>query len=206
LGKLWYGANPLFKSYQSFPSKIIYPIDTVGVIASLYPSPASENKSQALFDTFTTKLEAFLGTEKTVFDFYTVYKDTSGTGLYPPDHVGEVWTQLTCNRKDRNVWSPFFADYAAANNGDQPHLDPPVKRNYAYGLNQTNADFERIIASNGVFADWVRSKLLKSNFSSESYSNAILVNPIVTGAPSSRDDVYMTPAPTSANAYLGWNR
>lgn len=99
-GKAWYGANPMFKSYKSFPSSIIYPIDTVGINTTLYPSPgffpSSNNLSQPLFDTFVSKLETFLKTTKTVYDFYTEYKATSGTGLYPPDHVGEVWTKLTC--------------------------------------------------------------------------------------------------------------
>jgi Asp-tRNA(Asn)/Glu-tRNA(Gln) amidotransferase A subunit family amidase len=209
-GKAWYGGNPMFKSYKSFPSKIIYPIDTIGINSTLYPSPGffpiADASSQAIYDTFVSKLEIFLSVKKTTYDFYTEYKSTSGTKLYPPDHVGEVWTKLTCYHQARDIWNPFFADYAAANNGDKPHLDPPVKRNYAYGLNQTDADFKRIIAAKGVFEQWVQSKFLISDFASDSCSNAILVNPVVTGASSSRDDVYMKDAPTGANAYLGWNR
>lgn len=206
-GKAWYGANPMFKSCKSFPSKIIYPIDTIGIDTTKYPSPgffpAIDDNAQALFDTFVSKLESFLGTTKTVYDFYTEYKDTSGSGLYPPDHVGEVWTKLTSYHLARKVWNPFFADYARANDGDHPYLDPPVKRNYAFGLKQTDEDFERIIASKSVFQEWVRSQLLPS---SDSCSSAILVNPIVTGSRSGRDDVYMKTAPTVENAYLGWNR
>lgn len=124
----------------------------------------------------------------------------------PPHLINQFFTDSSISSRAREVWDPFFADYAAAHNGDKPHLDPPAKRNYAYGLNQTSADFSRIVASKSVFSHWVQSQLLTSNFSSSSCSNAILVNPIVTGSPSSRDDVYMKAAPTGENAYLGWNR
>lgn len=139
-----------------------------------------------------------------MYDFYTEYKKTSGTELYPPDHVGEVWTKLTCYEQAHNVWNPFFADYRAAENGDSPHLDPPVLRNYQYGLNQTDADYQRILEEKAVFLNWTRSKLLVSDFHSTSCSNAILVNPIFTGDPTTRQSYF--DAPTGENVYLGWNR
>ncbi|KAF2111070.1 amidase signature domain-containing protein [Lophiotrema nucula] len=207
-GKAWYGENPVFKSYTSFPTKLIYPIDTPGINTTEYPSPgffpSSLNDSQPLYDAFIAALESILNTTKLEYDFYSEYKDTSGTGLYPPDHVGEVWTKLTCYEQSRNVWNPFFGDYEAAHDGDAPFLDPPVKRNYEYGLNQTDADYERILEEKGVFESWVRTQLLTSDFDSASCSNAILVNPIVTGAPTSK--ATYAEAPTGDNVYLGWNR
>ncbi|KAI9745492.1 MAG: hypothetical protein M1818_001026 [Claussenomyces sp. TS43310] len=209
-GKAWYGGNPIFKSYPSFPTKIIYPIDTPGINATLYPSPgffpSSYNESQPLYDTFVAKLEAFLGVNKTEFDFYTEYRATSGTSLYPPDHVGEVWTKLTCYDQARQVFQPFFRDFAAAHDGDQPYLDPPVKRNHAYGLNQTDADRARITASKAVFTAWVRSHLVAANHTSVRCSDTLVVSPLVPGAPASREAVYDVAAPTDQDVYLGWNR
>ncbi|CAO2657183.1 Nn.00g033090.m01.CDS01, partial [Neocucurbitaria sp. VM-36] len=207
-GKAWYSENPDFKDYPSFPTKLIYPIDTPGINTTEYPSPgffpSSHNDSQPLYDAFVTALEGILNTSAEEYDFYTEYKETSGTDLYPPDHVGEVWTKLTCYEQAHNVWNPFFADYADAFNGDEPHLDPPVKRNYEYGLNQTDSDYQRILAEKAVFQEWVRTKLLVSDFQSSGCSNAILVNPIVTGTPSSRETYGVRP--TGENVYLGWNR
>jgi Asp-tRNA(Asn)/Glu-tRNA(Gln) amidotransferase A subunit family amidase len=207
-GKAWYAENLEFKDYTSFPAKLIYPIDTPGINTTEFPSPgffpSSYNDSQPLYDAFVATLETLLNTTKTDYDFYTEYKETSGTDLYPPEHVGEVWTKLTAYEQVRDVWTPFFADYAAVNDGDEPHLDPPVRRNYEYGLNQTETDYARILASKAVFQDWVRTQLLVSDFSSSSCSNAIFVNPIFTGSPSSRE-IYGD-APTGENAYLGWNR
>lgn len=207
-GKAWYSKNPDFKNYPSFPTKLIYPIDTPGINVTAYPSPgffpSALNASQPLYDAFVTALEKVLKTSAEEYDFYTEYKNTSGTGLYPPDHVGEVWTKLTNYEQAQNVWKPFFADYAKAFNGDEPHVDPKIKRNYEYGLNQTDADYKRILGKKAVFQDWVRTKLLVSDFKSRSCSNAILVNPIITGATSSRETYVV--APTAANMYLGFNR
>ncbi|KAF1994728.1 amidase signature enzyme [Amniculicola lignicola CBS 123094] len=208
-GKAWYSSNPLFKSYPSFPTQLIYPIDTPGINVTEYPSPgffpSSVNASQPLFDAFIEKLEAILNTTKAEYDLYTEYKDTSGTGLYPPDHVGEVWTKLTAYEQARNVWNPFFAEYKAVHNGDAPFLDPVVLRNYEYGLNQTDEDYGRILAEKGVFEEWVRTQLLTSDFDSPTCSNAIFVNPIVTGGPTKKW-VFGSDAPTGENVYLGWNR
>lgn len=207
-GKAWYGANPVFKSYKSFPKKLIYPIDTPGINTTEYPSPgffpSSYNASQPLYDAFVSKLEKVLGVQRTVYDFYTEFKRSSGSGLYPPDYVGEVWTKLTCYEQARNVWNPFFADYKAVHSGDAPHLDPPVKRDYEFGLNQTTADYRRILAEKAGFEKWVRSRLLTSDFRSNACSNAVLVNPIFTGSPTTREAYF--DAPTGENVYLGWNR
>lgn len=207
-GKSWYAENPDFKSYSAFPKKLIYPIDTLGINTTEYPSPgffpSSYNASQPLYDAFVSALEKILGVQRTVYDFYTEYKETSGTGLYPPDHVGEVWNKLTCYEQARDVWNSFFADYKAQNNGDEPHLDPPVKRDYEYGLNQTEADYRRILDEKAVFLNWTRSKLLTSDFDSDACSNAVFVNPIFTGSPTTREAYF--DAPTGDNIYLGWNR
>lgn len=207
-GKAWYAENPDFKDYPAFPTKLIYPIDTLGLNTTEYPSPgffpSSLNDSQSLYEAFVTALESVLNTSAEEYDFYTEYKETSGTNLYPPDHVGEVWTKLTCYEQARDVWNPFFADYADIFDGDEPHLDPPVKRNYEYGLNQTESDYQRILGEKTVFEEWVRTKLLVSDFQSNGCSNAILVNPIVTGAPTSRETY--GERPTSENVYLGWNK
>lgn len=209
-GKAWYGANPLFQSYPSFPTRLLYPIDTPGINTTEYPSPGffpvANNDSAPLFEAFVTALELILEVNRTTYDFYSEYQSTSGTDMYPPEHVGEVWTKMTTYEQSRNVWAPFFSDYAAANDGDEPHLDPPVKRNQVYGLTQTDEDFARILAAKEGFQNWTRTQLLTSaDASSETCSNAILVHPIITGEYSSRE-AYPAEEPTLDNVYLGWNR
>ncbi|KAF2760328.1 amidase signature enzyme [Pseudovirgaria hyperparasitica] len=207
-GKAWYAANPLFKSYPALPSTLLYPLDTPDINTTAYPSPGffpSTNISAPLYEAFVVALERLLNTTRTPIDIYTSYKQTSGTNLYPPDHVGEVWSKLTTYAQSRLVFPAFFRDYAAAHDGDRPHLDPPVARNYAFGLNQTDADAARIRASKAVFQDWVRTRLLKSDFSSASCSDAVLVSPLVQGVPSSRE-TYGVERPSGEDVYLGWNK
>ncbi|KAI1325914.1 amidase signature domain-containing protein [Xylariaceae sp. FL0255] len=209
-GKAWYGAaNASLKSYSKFPSKRLYPIDIPGINTTKYPSPgffpSTDNNAQAIFDKFTKNLEAFLGVKKTVLDFYTEYKETSGAKVCPLDQLRGVWELMTAYEQYRSVVSPLKEAYGAINNGDHPYLDPPVAENAAYGAKATEALFNEALTNKTMFKNWLDSHVLTPELSSAHCSSALLIHPIWSGTPSYRDN-YPTESPADAGESFVWNQ
>lgn len=130
-GRAWYSAgNASLGDYEAFPSRLIYPIDTPGINTTDFPSPgffpAANDDAQKLYETFTVGLERLLNTKRTKYDFYTAYKKTSGTGVYPVEHLGSVWTLMTNYEQSLGVFSKLTDDWMASHDGDKPYFDPPV--------------------------------------------------------------------------------
>jgi Asp-tRNA(Asn)/Glu-tRNA(Gln) amidotransferase A subunit family amidase len=209
-GKAWYGlGNSTLKSYTSFPSTLIYPIDTPGINTTLVPSPGffpvANMDAQGLYEEFTTQLEEFMGTTRTTFDFYTEYKSTSGIGEYPLDQLGSVWSLMTSYEQYHLVLKPFFANYSAANGGDKPYIDPPVQENMDYGFNLTSANFSEALTNKTLFKDWTERHLLTPMLDTDYCSSALLIHPIYPGTPSYRDN-YPASSPEVAGIFFGWNQ
>ncbi|KAH7041373.1 amidase signature domain-containing protein [Microdochium trichocladiopsis] len=207
-GKAWYGAgNASLRSYPEFPKKLIYPIDTPGLNTTEYPSPGffptSNDEAQALYDNFTAGLEALLGTERTVYDFYTAYKDANG--LYPVDQLGSVWSMMTSYEQYHNVFSRLSADWAVSHGGDMPYFDPPVRLNRDYGRNTTAETFAQGVANKTVFKTWLETEVLVPEHDSAHCSSALLIHPIWPGNPSYRDN-YPAGSPEEVGIYFGWNQ
>jgi Asp-tRNA(Asn)/Glu-tRNA(Gln) amidotransferase A subunit family amidase len=209
-GKAWYGlGNSTLKSYTSFPTTLIYPIDTPGINTTLVPSPGffpvANPDAQAIYEEFTTSLEQLLGTTRTTFDFYTEYKNTSGVDEYPLDQLGEVWGLMTSYEQYHLVLEPFFTEYSAANGGDKPYVDPPVQENMAYGFNLTAGNFSEALANKTIFKEWTETNLLIPMLDTDYCSSSILIHPIDPGAPSYRDN-YPAASPAAAGIWFGWNQ
>jgi len=207
-GKAWYGAgNASLRSYSEFPKKLIFPIDTPGLNATEYPSPGffptSNAEAQALYDNFTAGLEALLGTDRTVYDFYTAYK--TANGLYPPEQLGAVWSMMTSYEQYQNVFSRLSADWAATHAGDMPYFDPPVHLNREYGRNTTAETFAEGVRNKTIFKTWLETEVLIPQHDEAHCSSALLVHPIWPGSPSYRDN-YPAKSPEGAGIYFGWNQ
>ncbi|KXJ88907.1 amidase signature domain-containing protein [Microdochium bolleyi] len=208
-GKAWYGrGNASLRSYPEFPKKLIYPIDTPGINTTEYPSPGffptPNADAQALYDSFTAGLEALLGANRTVYDFYTAYRDAHD-GLYPPDQLGAVWSMMTSYEQYRNVFSVLSDDWSAAHGGDMPYFDPPVRLNRDYGRNTSAATFAEGVANKTVFKTWLETEVLVPEHDSAHCSSALLVHPIWPGMPSYRDN-YPSGSPEEVGIYFGWNQ
>ncbi|KAI0161336.1 amidase signature domain-containing protein [Xylariaceae sp. FL1272] len=209
-GKAWYGAgNTSLKPYQNFPSKLIYPIDTLDINTTQYPSPgffpSTNADAQVLFDEFTAGLERLLGTKRTVVDFYTKYKETSGTGLYPLDHLGAVWTLMTAYEQYRKVIEPMVSAWSTLHDGDSPYLDPQVALNAEYGRNSSESFFNEALTNKTIFKNWLETELLIPQHDTPHCSSALIIHPIVSGTPSYRDN-YPTQSPEQAGVSFVWNQ
>lgn len=209
-GRHWYSTgNQSLRDYEEFPSRLIYPIDALDIDTMKHPSPGffpvSDGPAQELYAEFTLGLERVLRTERTELDFYIAYKETSGTGLYPDEHLGAVWGLMTAYEQYHGVFSQLSRDWAATHGGDQPYFDPPVAFNMEYGANLTSTDFENALTNKTIFKNWLETELLIPQHDNPACSSALLIHPIWQGSPSYRDE-YPDGSPHLLGRWFGWNQ
>lgn len=203
-GKAYYGGNSTFRSYPSFPKKLLYLVDPETPGDKGLPSPGffpSKNSAAApLYESFVRHLEAFLGVERTRVDFYAAFRDRFG--MLPADYIGPAWSLLTAYDQWNLVGRHFTEDYKFANNGDTPPVDPPVRFNWDYAANNiTASQREFYVERKATFKRFIEEELMNRN-SSETCSNALTVFPLSTGLPAYKSDYHDAPS----TVYKGWNR
>ena len=86
--KLFYGGNGTFKSYPSFPKKLLYLVDPAPEAGEPSPGffPAQNPDAAPVYEQFVQLLEAFLGTHRVQVDFYARFKRRFGVS--PPAYIG----------------------------------------------------------------------------------------------------------------------
>jgi hypothetical protein len=87
------------------------------------------------------------------------------------------------------VRDPFYADYAAKNDGRRPFVNPVPLARWGWGANQTNT-LEEAIANKTLFMDWANSTFLAPSLSTCSESLVMYVGSTAGANPR---NVYLSP-------------
>ena len=130
---LWIAASkvlyPSLKSYSSYPKKL-YTVN--------FPANASAGGSDAVVLDFLSKLETFLSTQATTFDYEALWNDTKPAeagGASLDDFLNITYPILISKEQTRLVRDPFYAKYAAVHDGRRPFVDPVPLVSHKIGSN-----------------------------------------------------------------------
>ncbi|KAG9231567.1 putative Glutamyl-tRNA amidotransferase subunit A [Amylocarpus encephaloides] len=177
--KVLYGTN-ITSNFTSLPKKIL----TTGV-----PTVAS-TESQAIQLDFLHTLQAFLGAKST-----TPIVPASLWAANPPDEANGVslsellnlaYPTLISHQQYNLVTQPFYADYAAANNGKRPFVDPSPLIRWAFGQTSVPADAStQAIRNATIFRKWWEQNVVVP--SPESCSESLLLYVQSSGSPNYRN-------------------
>jgi hypothetical protein len=173
-GKSWYGRE--FKSFSSFPKRLLVPNDTW---------PVSAAASESVFAAFISKLQAFLGAETVTTGVSTLWSQTSGINETVQVYMNQTYPTLIGAYQYNNFALPFINDYKAANGGRAPFVDPAPSVRWAFAVDRGAAAFADESNRRVVFQDWVAKELFKA--SDASCSDGILLYPQSTGRTSYRN-------------------
>ncbi|KAI9742011.1 MAG: hypothetical protein M1834_000400 [Cirrosporium novae-zelandiae] len=190
--KAWYGQNR-YLTYPSFPKKLLVASNnTIGGF------PASQNSSQAIYSSFITKVQKFLGAEKEYFNILDLWDQTSSMekDLYSYTHLKIAWYQ-----QYHTLALPFYAAYAAAiPNSPKPYVNPKSRlQAWSLGSNWTSTDFDAALTQKATFATWWHSNAQHAD--NKSCSDSIMVYPMQIGVPAYRDEYFEITAVNGAFAY-----
>lgn len=103
-----------FTIYTSFPKKIY---------TSGFPTKAT-SEAEAVLLGFLSKLTTFLGANVTAIDYNVLWNKTGPVSANLSTYLNTVYPVLISQQQYGLVTLPFYADYAKANNGRRPFIDP----------------------------------------------------------------------------------
>ncbi|THV50889.1 hypothetical protein BGAL_0132g00210 [Botrytis galanthina] len=155
--KVLYGNN-ITSNFTEFPKKIW---------TSGFPENATTEAESVLLD-FLAKLETFLNsTSTTALDMGALWNETTPSGANGSsidDFLSLVYPTLITQQQYSLLAEPFYADYAAANDGARPFIDPVPLSRWAWGQNNISADAtEQAIYNKTIFMDWFAAEVVPSS-------------------------------------------
>ncbi|KAG4034097.1 hypothetical protein MFRU_003g00730 [Monilinia fructicola] len=182
--KVLYGNN-ITSNFTEFPKKIW----TNG-----FPEKATTEAEKVLLG-FLAKLEKFLNsTSTTPLDLDALWDEAPPSGAKNSsivDFVEFIYPTLVAQQQYSLLVEPFYKDYAAANNGARPFIDPVPLSRWYWGQYDIDSDAtEQAIYNKTVFMDWFNQIIPAS---SKSCSESILLYPGTLGEPSYRNVYYTLP-------------
>ncbi|KAF7864343.1 uncharacterized protein EAF02_010311 [Botrytis sinoallii] len=162
--KVLYGTN-ITSNFTEFPKKIW---------TSDFPVNATTEAESVLLD-FLAKLETFLNsTSTTALDMGALWNETTPSGANGSsidDFLSLVYPTLITQQQYSLLAEQFYADYAAANDGARPFIDPVPLSRWAWGQNNISADAtEQAIYNKTIFMDWFAAEVVPSSLISCSES------------------------------------
>ncbi|KAF9878345.1 hypothetical protein CkaCkLH20_04383 [Colletotrichum karsti] len=165
--KLWaeaaavlYGPNITMMS--SYPSKLL----TIG-----FPDEVSSDFDDVLHH-FLSNLTVFLSATVTPFNLTKSWDRMNPEQPNLLSFINNTYEVLSAQEQARLVRDPFYADYAAVNDGRLPHVNPAPLQRWALGDNSAST-IEEGVANKTRFMDWFNSKVLFRD--SRTCSDSLLV-------------------------------
>lgn len=97
------------------------------------------------------------------------------------DYFAEVYSDLITYYQWNNFGAPWFEDFAVANDGRTPFVNPSPRVRWAYGqVNVTETEFNSSLAKRAVFEDFIDTAVLVPD--QKTCSKSIYVVPLGRGA------------------------
>lgn len=108
-----------------------------------------------------------------------------------PVFLNETYGTLISYYQATNLGDPWFADYAAVNDGRTPFIDPAPAARWTYGRRRGEEGYNDALRRKDIFKNFIADNLLTED--AESCTSSLWLYPINTGTPSPRN-VYKAPA------------
>ncbi|KAH9919408.1 amidase signature enzyme [Fomitopsis serialis] len=177
VGHWWYQN---FTSYPGFPKTLLFPVDFFG--SSYLTNPPPAGTAGAVFNAFISKLETFLGITRTEMNLASMWAENPlSTAHGSLSHMlSSTYPTLITMDQIQRVAEPFMADYAAANGGRKPFIDPAPLTRWGYGWSLPTEAYTEGIANKTTFMDWFASEVVVGG-DPTSCSESILLYPQSSG-------------------------
>lgn len=171
-GKAWLGdLEQMATNYTRFPRRIIVPSNLWNV---------TNNASAAVFDTWIQKLSKHLNATvetTSISEFWNATAEKPGTDF--ASYMQMVGFNLIWKNQLDNVITPFREQYAAANDGRKPFINPFPAARYETAVNVTQDEVDTAYERFTFFRDWFGKNVVKSD--SQSCSESLFLIPMSTG-------------------------
>ncbi|KAL0261683.1 hypothetical protein SLS55_003113 [Diplodia seriata] len=160
------------------------------ILLADFPTEAGEYESDALLLDFVDKLSSFLGANATAFNITEAWA-TDNPDTTPVDELlNTTYPLLIAKEQTQLVRDPWYAEYAAANDGRLPFVDPAPLARWSYGDN-SSATIAEAVANKTQFMSWFNSSVLAPD--AKTCSSSLLLYIGSTEADTAYRNLYLTP-------------
>ncbi|TCD63124.1 hypothetical protein EIP91_005996 [Steccherinum ochraceum] len=192
VGHWWYQN---LSDFTQFPKKIWFPLDSFGgsFLNGTTPAPGS---SDAIFNDFVTKLEGFLGVNRTTFNFLDSWNTTKPANSTAPSIgvlLNTAYADIATPDQVALVADPFINAFKAEHSGRAPFISPSPLIHWAFGRGVTPAQRVEAIQNKTIFLNWFAQNIVKPD--NTTCSDSIFLYPHSVGATNYRNQYGSPPVP-----------
>lgn len=147
----------------------------------------------AIIESFVQKLGGLLGTEALPGNYSQLWADTRGDSPAVDEMLNSTYAVFISHDQWRLLGRPFFEDYAAANGGRQPYVNPGPLTRWQWGqVNAPDEVYAEALRNISTFSEWYSTEGYGRR-DPDSCSESVYTYAFQTGDPTYRDE-YLTPA------------
>lgn len=152
-------AEVLYQGNISFPST-----HPNRILASGFPTEASAPGDELLIN-FLDQVTAFLAANTTTIDLPSAWSAAQPSNVTASldAYLNLTYPVIIAQQQIKNVRDPFYADYAAANDGRKPFVNPSPLARWAFGESFPPTQLAEENRKRKVFSDWFSSEVLAPN-------------------------------------------
>ncbi|PSN64987.1 amidase signature enzyme [Corynespora cassiicola Philippines] len=181
----WY--PDLRANYTAYPRSLYRSSVTQGAWSA---GPSGE-EALGLMEGFVGGLERFLGVEAQEVDYLERWGETHGDA---PSDLSEMLNLTYAVFVSHDQWEllgrPFFEEYAAANGGRRPYINPGPLARWRWGQeNAGEMEYAQALRNISMFKSWWETQGY-GRHDVESCSEGLYIYPFTTGEPSYRDEYF----------------
>lgn len=163
----------------------MFPVDAFNV--SFITSPPQNGTANSIYSEFIVKLEQFLHTNRTEFNFTALWPQTKPANATDSlqDLLNTTYVDLISFDQVSLVREPFFQAYAAQNNGQLPFIDPVVASRWNWSATRPADTRDVAIANKTIFMQWFGSQVVLPD--PDTCADSLFLYPRSKGTPMARN-------------------
>lgn len=153
-----------YLQFTKFPKKILFPVDSFGT--SFLNSTPGAGTANAMFNDFISKLEGFLGTNRTEINFTNMWNATKPANSTAPSLrvlLNTTYADLISLDQIALVADPFIDGFKALHNGRAPFINPAPLARWGYGRTLPSTQKDEAIQNKTVFQEWFAENVVKAD-------------------------------------------
>ncbi|KAK1830181.1 amidase signature domain-containing protein [Podospora conica] len=176
-----YGKNYKPVAAPRYPKKVI----SIG-----FPSNTSTSASAVILNKFLSDLTAFVGGASEAVTLASAWAASPPAGAQNAtlsSFMNTTYAVLITKEQIPLVREPLYRDYAAANDGRRPFVNPVPLRRWAYGDSIPDSALPEAIQNKTVFMDWFNEKFAAPVKDGAQCSETLVVYPQSSGGQNPRN-------------------
>jgi Asp-tRNA(Asn)/Glu-tRNA(Gln) amidotransferase A subunit family amidase len=150
-------------------SKVMYegnitspPACPARIVTTGFPTKATKPGDQLLIN-FLEQVTTFMEANTTAIDIPATWAATSNVNVTLDSYLNITYPIIIAQQQVKRIRDPFYADYAAANDGRRPFINPAPLARWTFGETFPSSQLAEENRKRSIFSAWFASEILAAN-------------------------------------------